>query len=45
MDFLQLGKTVLVLGVANRKSVAFHIGQLLDAAAQRNLQRAVAGAA
>ena len=30
MDFLQLaGKTVLVIGVANRKSVAFHIGRLL----------------
>ena len=33
MDFLQLsGKTMLVLGVANRKSVAFHVGQLLEAA-------------
>src|SRR5689334_21736879 len=33
MDFLQLaGKTILVLGVANRKSVAFHIGQLLESA-------------
>jgi enoyl-[acyl-carrier protein] reductase I len=30
MDFLQLlGKTVLVLGVANRKSVAYHVGQVL----------------
>jgi enoyl-[acyl-carrier protein] reductase I len=30
MDFLQLtGKTVLVFGVANRKSVAFHVGRLL----------------
>ncbi len=30
MDFLQLaGKTILVFGVANRKSVAYHIGQLL----------------
>jgi len=29
-DFLQLaGKTVLVLGVANRKSVAWHVGRLL----------------
>ena len=29
MDFLELaGKTVLVLGVANRKSVAWHVGQL-----------------
>ena len=33
MDFLQLaGKTILVFGVANRKSVAFHIGALLEAA-------------
>ena len=31
MDFLNLaGKTFLVLGVANRKSVAFHIGQVLE---------------
>lgn len=30
MDFLQLqGKSILVLGVANRKSVAFHVAQLL----------------
>jgi enoyl-[acyl-carrier protein] reductase I len=30
MDFLGLsGKTLLVFGVANRKSVAFHVGQLL----------------
>ena len=30
MDFLQLsGKNVLVMGVANRKSVAFHVGALL----------------
>jgi len=30
MDFLQLaGKTVLVFGVANRKSVAWHVGQVL----------------
>jgi enoyl-[acyl-carrier protein] reductase I len=29
-DFLQLaGKTILVFGVANRKSVAWHVGQLL----------------
>lgn len=29
-DFLQLaGKTMLVFGVANRKSVAFHVGQVL----------------
>lgn len=33
MDFLQLsGKTVLVFGVANRKSVAYHSGQLLSEA-------------
>lgn len=33
MDFLQLeGKRVLVMGVANRKSVAFHVGQVLEAA-------------
>jgi enoyl-[acyl-carrier protein] reductase I len=32
MDFLQLAdKSILVLGVANRKSVAFHIGQVLEA--------------
>ena len=30
MDFLQLtGKSILVLGAANRKSVAFHVGRLL----------------
>ena len=33
MDFLQLsGKTILVFGVANRKSVACHIGRVLDEA-------------
>ena len=33
MDFLQLsGKTVLVFGVANRKSVAYHVGKLLTEA-------------
>jgi len=33
MDFLQLkNKTILVMGAANRKSVAFQIGQLLTAA-------------
>jgi enoyl-[acyl-carrier protein] reductase I len=33
MDFLQLaGKTILVFGVANRKSVAWHVGQLLHEA-------------
>jgi enoyl-[acyl-carrier protein] reductase I len=31
MDFLQLsGKTIVVFGVANRKSVAWHIAQLLE---------------
>ncbi len=31
-DFLQLsGKSVLVLGLANRKSVAYHVGQVLTA--------------
>lgn len=33
MDFLQLaGKSILVLGAANRKSVAYQVGQLLTAA-------------
>ncbi len=33
MNFLELdGKTILVCGVANRKSVAFHIGRLLEQA-------------
>jgi enoyl-[acyl-carrier protein] reductase I len=33
MDFLQLaGKSILVFGVANRKSVAFHIARLLEEA-------------
>lgn len=33
MDFLGLeGKSVLVMGVANRKSVAFHIGRILSEA-------------
>ena len=33
MDFLQLtGKTIAVFGVANRKSVAYHIGRLLTEA-------------
>ena len=33
MDFLQLrDKNVLVFGVANRKSVAFHVGKLLTEA-------------
>ena len=32
-DFLQLdGKTVLVMGVANRKSVAFHTAKILEEA-------------
>lgn len=31
MDFLQLGqKMILVFGVANRKSIAFHVGKLLS---------------
>lgn len=31
MDYLQLaGKTIVVFGVANRKSVAFHVGQVLE---------------
>lgn len=31
MDFLQLaGKTIVVFGVANKKSVAFHIGKTLE---------------
>ncbi|HKD38267.1 MAG TPA: SDR family oxidoreductase, partial [Pirellulales bacterium] len=33
MDFLQLsGKSLLVFGLANRKSVAWHVGQVLTAA-------------
>ena len=33
MDFLQLsGKTILVTGIANRKSVAWHTASLLKAA-------------
>lgn len=33
MDFLQLtGKTIVVLGVANKKSVAWHIGKTLEEA-------------
>jgi len=33
MDFLQLtGKSILVFGVANRKSVAYHIGRVLSEA-------------
>ena len=36
MDFLQLtGKSILVCGVANRKSVAFHIAQLLEGCGAR----------
>jgi len=35
-DFLQLaGKTIAVLGVANRKSVAYHIGRTLEEAGAR----------
>ncbi|MHB8862523.1 MAG: enoyl-ACP reductase FabI [Pirellulaceae bacterium] len=38
LDFLQLaGKTILVLGVANRKSVAYHIGQTLEQCGARVL--------
>jgi enoyl-[acyl-carrier protein] reductase I len=38
MDFLQLsGKTVLILGLANRKSVAWHAGSLLCEAGARVL--------
>ena len=33
MDFLELaGKSILVMGVANRKSVAYHVGQVLTEA-------------
>ncbi|MCH8922460.1 MAG: SDR family oxidoreductase, partial [Planctomycetes bacterium] len=33
MDFLQLtGKSILVFGVANRKSVAYHVARVLEAA-------------
>ena len=33
MDFLELaGKSILVFGVANRKSVAFHVGRVLEEA-------------
>ena len=36
MDFLQLtGKSILVFGVANRKSVAWHIGRMLTEAGAR----------
>jgi len=36
MDFLQLaGKTILVFGVANRKSVAWHVGRVLEEAGAR----------
>ena len=36
MDFLQLtGKTILVLGVANRKSVAWHIARVVSEAGAR----------
>ncbi|MCY2962237.1 MAG: SDR family oxidoreductase [Planctomycetota bacterium] len=38
MDFLQLaGKTVLVLGVANRKSVAWHVARVLTEAGAKVL--------
>ncbi len=36
MDFLQLeNKSILIFGVANRKSVAWHIGRVLDEAGAR----------
>jgi enoyl-[acyl-carrier protein] reductase I len=36
MDFLQLaGKSILIFGVANRKSVAWHIGRVLEEAGAR----------
>ncbi len=36
MDFLQLeGKSVLILGVANRKSVAYHVARTLEEAGAR----------
>ncbi len=36
MDFLQLqGKSILILGVANRKSVAYHIARTLEEAGAR----------
>lgn len=36
MSFLQLeGKSILVIGVANRKSVAYHVGQVLAEAGAR----------
>ena len=36
MNYLQLtGKTILVCGLANRKSVAYHVGQLLTEAGAR----------
>ena len=35
MDFLQLtGKSILIFGVANRKSVAWHIGRVLTEAGE-----------
>jgi enoyl-[acyl-carrier protein] reductase I len=38
MDFLQLaGKTILIVGVANRKSVAWHISRVLSEAGARCL--------
>ncbi len=36
MDFLQLAdKSILIFGVANRKSVAYHVGRVLDEAGAR----------
>src|SRR5689334_3452640 len=38
MDFLQLqDKTILVVGVANRKSVAYHVGRVLTEAGAKVL--------
>ncbi len=38
MDFLGLsGKTILVMGVANKKSVGFHVGRVLEEAGARVL--------
>ena len=46
MDFLQLtGKTIVVFGVANKKSVAWHIGKTLEEArSDRRLRRSVGAA-
>ena len=37
-DFLQLaGKEILVFGLANRKSVAYHVGRVLGEAGARSV--------